>query len=83
MEDDMKKNNKKPRAPKPASEFLAWFEQQFGKRPSKFALEQLRQKTADAKWRYDCLHLELARCEAWEDRHTIALYAWQAARHTE
>lgn len=59
------------------SKFTKWFEQQFGKRPSKEPEDVLYSKVVEARYALSEAQDLLERVELWEAQEQAALYAWQ------
>jgi hypothetical protein len=63
---------------KKRSEFLAWFEAQYGKRPSKLDINTLATLAGDAEHASRMARQEYEGAMEWEEWHDVALKAWQA-----
>ena len=62
------------------SEFLAWFVEQHGQRPSHAQTHELHAEYTQALELLNTRRRLLAQCNEYDARETSALYAWQAAR---
>jgi hypothetical protein len=74
----MTPHSHRPITVEPRSEFLEWFELQFGKRPSKLPLHVLQENAR--RCRVDLYNAEkaLEESQLWDQRKTAAHYAWVA-----
>ena len=62
------------------SEFVRWFEEQHGKRPSNKPTDELMADRNSKLSVASNAERLVEACELWDMKQTSALYAWQAAR---